>query len=476
MGEIKMQSTKRSLTDGPIFLRLFLFTLPVMASGLLQVVYNMADNIVVGSFSGDNLALAAVGSTGTLTVLIVNFLMGFSTGASVVIAHSYGAGDDNQLHAALHTAAVIAICGGLTLGSLAFLLANPLLALMGTKAELMSRAVLYFRIIAVGIPATTVYNLGASVLRATGDSKRPLYVLAATGLINVLLNLFFVIVLGMTVDGVALATVISQYLSAITVVVMLLRHREERCRLKPRSIGVYRQALSRIIRLAVPASLQASLFAISNIFIQGGINQLSVAEVSGKTISGNIDGLVYTAVHSYSTTAMTFVAQNFGARKPERVRKTFLYTVIQVIVVGVLLGQLILLFGRDIVGVYVDAADPNREAVIEYSLEVMRLILTVYFMCGIMDALSGMLRGLGNSVAPMVIGIVGICVLRMAWILFVFPTEPFHNLTGMYLCYPITWIFCITLLAIMLWREWKRKKGTMLSQDTSLEKRTDTVA
>ncbi len=440
-----------------------------MASGLLQVMYNMADNIIVGSFSGDNLALAAVGSTGTLTTLIVNFLMGFATGSGVVIAHSYGARDEQRLHSAIHTAAALSLFGGVLLGSLAALLSEPLLLLMGTKSELMSRAVLYFRIICIGIPASTVYNFGAAILRSIGDSKKPLYILSVTGLVNVLFNLVFVIGFGMSVEGVAIATVIAQYLSAITVVVLLLRQREESCRLKPRSIGIYRQVLGRILRIAIPASLQSSLFAISNIFIQSGVNRLSVPEVAGKTISGNIDALVYTAINSFSHTAMTFAAQNYGARKKDRIKKIFFYTILQVSLVGIILGQTILLFGRPLVEIYVDALDPNREAVIEYSLEVMRLILNIYFMCGIMDALSGFLRGLGNSLAPMIIGVVGICGLRMVWILVFFPMEPFFNLTGIYLSYPITWVFCITALAIVLYIEWKKKKRAMEESRTTEE-------
>ncbi len=218
-----MNKSKQCLTEGPIFSHLILFALPIMASGLLQVIYNMADNIVVGSFSGDNLALAAVGSTATLTTLIINFLMGFATGSSVVIGRSYGAKDREGIRASIHTSAALAIIGGILFALLAFIFSEPLLSVMGTKTELMGRAVLYFRIICVGIPASTVYNFGAAILRSTGDSKRPLYILAASGLVNVVLNLVFVICFGMAVKGVALATVISQYLSAGAVVFLLLK-------------------------------------------------------------------------------------------------------------------------------------------------------------------------------------------------------------------------------------------------------------
>ena len=460
----KMQKLKYSLTEGPIFSRLFFFALPIMASGLLQVMYNMADNIVVGSFSGDNLALAAVGSTGTLTTLIVNFLMGFATGSSVIIARSYGAKDSVGLRASINTSAALAIIGGLLFALLSFVLSEPLLAIMGTKDELMSRAVLYFRIICVGIPASTVYNFGASILRSLGDSKKPLYILAVSGLANVILNFIFVIFCGMAVSGVALATIISQYLSAGAVVFLLLRQKDERTRLNLRTIGIDRRVIGKILRIAIPASLQSSLFSISNILIQSGVNQLSVPEVSGKTISGNIDGLVYTAMNSYCQTAMTFVSQNYGAKRPDRVKKIMLYTILQVSLVGIFLGQLILLFGNKIVGIYVDASDPNREAVIKYSLEVMKLILNIYFLCGIMETLTGILRGLGNSFLPMIISVAGVCGLRIVWILIFFPMETFHNLTGIYLSYPITWVFCITALSAALVFEYRKKKRKLMSE------------
>lgn len=459
-----MKREKHSLTEGPIFFRLLLFALPVMATGLLQVMYNMADNIVVGSYSGDNLALAAVGSTSTLTTLIVNFLMGFATGSAVIIARYYGAKDKESLRASINTSAALAIIGGVSFAFISFLLSEPLLAIMGTKSELMSRAVLYFRIICIGIPASTVYNFGAAALRSMGDSKKPLYILAISGLANVIMNFVFVIFLGMSVSGVALATVISQYLSAGWVVVILLRQKDDSAGLNLRSIGIDRRVIGKILRIAIPASLQSSLFSISNILIQSGVNQLSVPEVAGKTIAGNIDGLVYTAMNSYYHTAMPFVSQNYGAKRFDRIKKTIVYAIIQVSLIGVIMGQIILMFGEQIVGIYVDATDPNRELVIKHSLEVMRLILNIYFLCGIMECLSGMLRGIGNSLAPMIISVGGVCGLRIIWIFVFFPMEKFHTLSGIYLSYPITWIFCITALTAVLVREIRIKSKNALTE------------
>lgn len=463
-----MRNVKKTLTEGPIFFHLFLFSLPIMASGLLQVMYNMADNIIIGNFSGDNLALAAIGSTATLTTLIVNFLMGFATGSGVIIARNYGAKDENGLRTAINTSAALSILGGVFFAFIAFLFSKPLLTLMGTKDALMTRAVLYFRIICVGIPASTIYNFGAAILRSIGDSKKPLYILSVSGIINVILNILFVMCFDMTVDGVALATVISQYLSAGAVIVLLLKQQDERCRLNFGSIGFHKQTLGKIMKIAIPASLNSSLFAVSNIFIQSGVNQLSIAEVSGKTIAGNIDSLVYTAINSYYHSSMTFISQNYGAKQYDRIKKIIFYVILQVSVVGIVLGQAILLFDREIVEFYVDASDPNREAVIEYSLEVMRLILNIYFVCGIMDSLSGMLRGLGNSLTPMIVGLLGVCGLRMVWILVFFRMEMFHNLTGMYLSYPITWVFCISALSVALAMEYRKKKRAHLNSQSDV--------
>ena len=451
----------KSLTEGSIFARLLLFTLPIMATGLLQVFYNMADNIVVGSFSGDELALAATGSTASLTALIVNFLMGFGSGAGVLIAQAFGADDEDNLHKGIHTSAALAIIGGLSLSLIAFIFAEDFLVLMGTKEVLLSRATLYFRIISLGIPASTVFNFGAAILRSVGNSKYQFYILSTTGIINVLLNLVFVICFKMTVDGVALATIISQYLSAITVVVVLNNRKDYRTKLIFKRIKLHIGTLKRILRIALPMSLQTTLFSISNILIQTAANALPTLALSAKTIAGNIDNLVYTAINSYSHSTTTFIAQNYGANKMKRVKKTIFISALQVILVGVIIGQTLLLFGTELASLFIDANDPNKYQIIEYSLEIMTILLNIYFMCGIMDMLSGTIRGLGNSFVPMIIGIVGICGIRLVWIYCFFPMESLHNLTGLYLSYPITWVFCITALSIALFFVYKNKKNEM---------------
>jgi putative MATE family efflux protein len=454
----------KSLTEGPIFSRLFFFTLPLIATGLLQVFYNMADSIVVGSFSGDELALAATGSTASLTALIVNILLGFATGGGVVIAQHFGAKDHENLERTVHTASALAIIGGILFGAIAFIFAEDFLILMGTQEVLLSRATLYFRIIALGIPASTIFNFGAAILRSVGNSKIQLYILSSTGLANVLLNLMFVICFGMTVDGVALATIISQYLSAIAAVIVLLKWKDDSARLNPRKIKIHGATVVRILKIALPTCLQSTLFSISNVLIQTAANGLPTLALSAKTIAGNIDNFVYTAIYAFSNSTMPFVAQNYGAKKFDRIKKIILISAIQIVMVGVVLGQSLLFFGADIAALFIDAADPNKAQIIEYSLEIMRILLNIYFMCGIMDMLSASLRGLGNSIVPMIIGIVGICGIRLVWIFFFFPMEPLHNLTGLYLSYPITWVFCITALVIALMVTWKKKINPLIAK------------
>ena len=460
MTTAERQLKKRNLTEGPIFFRLILFTLPIMASGVLQVLYNMADNIVVGSFSGDDLALAAVGSTSTLTTLIVRLLLGFATGSGVVIAQLYGARDTRRLGLAIHTAITFALIGGIILASLGAIGARWMLTLIGTKEELLSRAVLYFKIICIGIPAATLYNFGSSILRSLGNSKTPLLILSLSGIINVILNLIFVIFFKMSVAGVALATIISQYFSAIWVLIIMMRQREDGTRLTVRGLGIERKTLGRIVLYGLPTGLQSASFSIANIFITSAVNTRPTTTVAANTIANNIDSIVHTVNESFMHSAMAFVGQNYGARKPDRIKKIILICLSQVILVGIAVSQLILLFSNEIAFLFVSATDPNREVILDTTLEIMKFILPIYFICGIMNLLSGIHRGLGNSIAPMVIGISGVLGVRLVWVLFFFPTERFHSITGLYIAWPLTWFFCITLMSIAMiftWRRMKRK-------------------
>ena len=461
-------NSKRDLTNGPLFVPMIQFVIPIILTGMLQIVYNMADNIVVGQYSGDNLALAAVGSTSSLSNLIVNLLMGIAGGAGVVIAQSYGAKAFERLAKAVHTSMTFSIIGGVAFCLIGLLISAPALSIMGTKDELMSRAVLYMQIICLGIPATAVYNFGAAVLRSVGDSKTPLIILSSTGVINVLLNLFFVIVCKISISGVALATIIAQYISAATVVYILIKRTGESYALNVKQLHIDKDTLKEILRLGLPAGFQGTLFSISNIILTSGINQLPTADISGKTIAINIEGLVYTGMNSYLHASTTFTGQNYGAKKPDRIKKSILYAVIQVTLVGFVGGQILNLFGRPLAELYVDPLDPNKEAVIEAALELMSFMLSCYFLCGVMDTLSGALRGIGYSVIPMIVSIGAICVLRAIWVFCVFPMEQFKSLIGIYTIYPISWSLGLITNAVALVILFKKTKKRLATQETEV--------
>ena len=456
--------TKRDLTEGPLFLPMISYVVPIILTGLLQILYNMADNIVVGRFSGDDLALAAVGSTSSLSNLIINLLMGVAGGSGVVIAQSYGAKNKDRTSRAVHTSMLTAVIGGIIFCIIGLLISHPALTIMDTKEELMSRALLYLRIICLGIPASAIYNFGAAALRSVGDSKTPLVILSCTGLTNVLLNLFFVIVCHMSVSGVALATIASQYVSAIVVIAVLFKRKDQPYALNTSMLRIDPELLKSILRLGLPAGFQGTLFSISNIILTSGMNSLATTDIAGKTIAINIEGLVYTAMNSYLHASTTFTGQNFGAKKPDRIKKSILYAALQVTIVGVVGGIILILFGKPIAEMYVDLNDPNREAVLKAAMDLMTFMLSCYFLCGVMDTLSGALRGLGYSMIPMIVSIGAICVLRAIWVFVFFPMEQFHSLIGIYLIYPISWSLGIIFNTIALLIIYPKVKKSMISE------------
>lgn len=447
-----LRNKKLSFTEGPLFWRIVLFALPIMATGVLQILYSMADNIVVGQFSGDPNALGAVGSTSSLTNLTINLLIGISVGTSVVVAQSFGAKNENMVSRTVHTALTFALFGGLAFMGIGLFISRPALVLMGTQPELLEGAVLYFRIICIGIPATAIYNFGAAVLRSIGDSKTPLIILSTTGLVNVGLNFLFVIVCHMTVEGVAIATIVSQYLSAISVVLVLMMRGKECYGFSFKKLVFDTTLLGRILRFGIPSGLQSSIFSVSNILLTSGINTLGTAAITAFTISNNIDSLTFTACNSFHQAALTFTGQNYGAGKPERIKKIIIYSLIQVAIAGILVGQTVLFFGDPIANLYVNASDPNRADIMKYTMEIMQLLLTTYFICGLMDVLSGVLKGLGYSIIPMIVSLVCICGFRIIWRFAVFPLERFNTPAGLMFCYVISWSLAGLTFAVLVIR------------------------
>ncbi len=449
---------KKDFTSGAMFMPMLTFVLPIMLTGVLQVLYNMADNIVVGQFSGDPNALAAVGSTGSLTNLVVNVLMGLGAGAGIVVSHAFGAKNDGLLDKTVHTAMSFSLIAGIIFGAVGVFISEPVLSLMGTKPELLEGAVLYMRIICLGIPGSAVFNFGATILRSVGDSKTPLYILASTGILNVLLNLLFVIAFDMSIAGVALSTIAAQYLSAIWLVFILNKRKSENYGLSFKKLGIDRKVLLRILRFGVPAGIQSGVFSLSNVIITSAVNTLPTTTVSAKTIAGNIENLLYTALNSYMHASMTFVGQNYGAGRFDRIKKSIFYSVSQTLIVGVLIGQLILLFSEPLSLMYIDEADPNREEILRITKELLLLMLNAYVLCGLMEALSGSLRGFGFSIIPMLVNLIGTCGMRILWVYVFFPMPIFNNLIGVFLVYPISWTLTILAHTTVLLIFWRKKK------------------
>ena len=419
------------MCNGSLADKILLFSLPLMASSLLQLLFNAADVVVVGRFAG-NQALAAVGSTSALNNLIVNLFIGLSIGVNVLVARYYGAGQTRDLYETVHTSILTAAISGVALIFLGMGLSRPLLQMMETPADVIDHSVLYMRIIFAGMPASMLYNFGAAVLRAVGDTQRPLYFLLTAGVINVALNLFFVIVLHMGVAGVATATVISQCVSAALVILCLVRS-EGMYRLDIKQLRIYKRKLKEIARIGIPAGIQGSMFSISNVLIQSTINSFGSIAMAGSTAAGNIEGFVWTAMDAFTQATQSFVGQNYGAKKIDRVNKVIWQCMVLVTVVGLVLGVGAYLAAKPLLGIY--SSDP---AVIEYGKARMLAISVPYFTCGAMGIFVGGMRGLGSSLVPMINTVFSVCVLRVVWIYTVFAMWPQWEV--LFISYPVTWV------------------------------------
>lgn len=445
--ETKTNKYEMDMCNGPLFNKLIIFSIPLILSGMLQLLFNAADIVVVGQFAGET-ALAAVGCTGSLTNLLVNVFMGLSIGANVLVARFYGAGQKKELDEMIHTAIATSIIAGIILIFTGFFLARPALTLMGTPENVIEQSVLYMRIYFAGMPAMMLYNFGSAVLRAIGDTKRPLYYLLFAGVINVVLNLFFVIVLHMDVAGVALATVISQVISAILVTRCLINN-DGMVRLYLKQLRIVPDKLIKMIRIGVPAGLQGAMFSISNVLIQSSINSFGSIAMAGNTAAANIEGFIYTAMNALHQGAVSFTGQNYGAHKFKRIAKIAFICEGMVVAVGILLSIIVLFFKESLLNLYYDGAD-----VIAYGAERLQVICSTYFLCGMMDVMVGILRGMGYAIAPMIVSLTGVCALRVVWIYTVFAN--FKTLEVLYLSYPVTWIITFIIQLIMFLIIYKR--------------------
>lgn len=426
----RRRSYEIDMTNGPILGKLFRFAMPLALSGILQLLFNAADIVVVGRFAGSQ-ALAAVGSTGALINLIVTLFMGISVGANVLVSQYYGAGDKKGLHETVHTAILSSLVFGIALIAVGIALARPMLEMMETPADVLEQAVLYMRIYFIGMPVLMLYNFGAAILRAVGDTQRPLYFLLLAGVVNVVLNLFFVIVLHMGVAGVAAATSISQAVSAFLVFWCLVKVDGD-YKLCPKQMRIYKDKLWKMMKIGLPAGIQGASFSISNVLIQSSINSFGAVAMAGNTAGANIEGFVNMGMDSFSQAALSFTGQNLGAGKTKRVNRVMVLCLLMASATGLLLGLTANLFGPQLLGIY--SSDP---AVIEYGLMRLRITCMFQFAGGLMGVMVGVLRGMGASLIPMAITISSVCGFRVVWIFTVFAASP--TLTTLYVSYPVTW-------------------------------------
>ena len=434
------------MTHGPLLGKIVRFAIPLAISGILQLLFNAADIIVVGQFVGPQ-ALAAVGSTSALINLIVNLFIGLSIGVNVLVARYYGGGNHKDLRETVHTAVLVSVISGIILIFVGIGLSRPLLELMGTPADVIDQSVLYMRIYFVGMPVMMLYNFGSAILRAVGDTQRPLYFLLIAGVINVLLNLLFVIVFHMGVEGVAIPTVISQCVSA-TLVLLCLVKSDAVYRVNLKELHIYKEKLLQMIKIGVPAGIQSATFSISNVLIQSSVNSFGSQVMAGNTAASNIEGFVYNAMNAVYQTSLSFTSQNMGAKQFGRVNKILFECLCVVSAVGILLGGGAYLLGEQLLSIY--TTDPE---VIAYGITRMSYVCATYFLCGLMDVMVGSIRGMGYSIMPMLVSLTGACAFRIIWIFTIFQVE--HTLDCLYISYPISWILTagVHLLCFFLVRK-----------------------
>ncbi len=428
------------MTTGSLFPKIVSFAIPLMLTGLLQLVYNAADIMVVGRFAG-SASLAAVGATASLVNLCLNLFIGLSTGSGVVVAKYIGADDGASVHRTVHSAMLLAVISGFAVGILGFAVSPLALKIMDTPDDIFSLSVTYLRIFFLGTPASMIYNFGSAIIRATGDSKRPLYILTATGIVNVVLNLVFVIFFKMDVAGVAFATIISQFLSAVFILYILLNINSY-VHVSIKKLRFYKKELLEIIKIGVPAGLQASLFSLSNVIIQSSINSFGAIAVAGNTASSNIDSIIFTCCSAVSQTATTFTSQNYGAGQFKRIRRIYFNCIGVTLFIYAVCCVLLLGFGSQVMGIFSTDAE-----VVEMGLIRLKLFAVTYFINSIQDLTSAQMRGLGKSVTPMIISVAGICGLRVVWIYTVF--KIYHSMEVLYLSYPVSWLITGIVVTIM---------------------------
>ena len=426
-----MNGRNRSMLEGPLFINIIGYTVPIILTSVLQLLFNAADLVIVGQYCG-SLSVAAVGATTYITNLLVNFFVGLAVGAGVSVAHGIGSGQEEEVRRTVHTTLPMALVSGAILTIVGVTCSEMFLRWMDTPESVLPLSAVYMKICFGGVTFTMVYNFCAAILRAAGDTRSPLVFLTFAGILNVLMNLFFVRVLDMNVAGVALATTLSQGISAVLVVMTLMRRRDACC-LELKKMRFYGLQMKKILRIGMPAGIQSALFSVSNVLVQSSMNSFGEIFVSGTAAAANIEGFLYASLNAYHQTAVNFVGQNVGAGQYDRVRKTFWICLGSVMVTGIALSGAVCIFGRQLLSVYIT----DSPEAIGYGLFRFYSVASLYFLCGMMDVTTGAIRGMGASLVPMVISLLGACGFRILWIALVFPF--WRTPEGLFLCYPISW-------------------------------------
>ncbi len=431
------------MCNGPLFSGIIRHTVPIILTSVLQLLFNAADLVIVGRFCG-SISVAAVGATGSLTNLIVNLFIGLSVGCGVSVAQAIGARDDEATHRTIHTAIPAAIISGAVLTVIGVSLSGTFLGWMGTPENVLELSAVYMKIYFCGMTFNMVYNFGASILRAAGDTKGPLLYLSCAGVINVILNVFFVTKFHMNVAGVALATAISQGISAVLVVIALMK-RKDACKFSFKKMHFYSRQLKRMLAIGIPAGVQGSLFSISNVIIQSSINSFGDVFMSGNAAAANVEGFVWVIMNAFHQSALNFTGQNVGAMNYKRVKKILFICLGCVAVAGIVSGGTVYLLGEKLLSVYIT----DSPEAIAYGMTRFAMICLPYFLCGLMDTTTGAIRGMGVSLLPMVITILGVCVFRIGWVLTVFQIPEYHTPSCLYFSYTVSWsaTFLIELVA-----------------------------
>lgn len=450
---IKRDKYSLDMTTGNLFKKILIYSIPIMLTGFLQLLYNAADVVVVGKFAGTN-ALAAVGSTGSLIGLVANLFMGLSVGASVAFARSIGMNDHKRANKVVHTAVLLSLISGLVLTIFGVIFAKQFLIWMNSPKNVINLATDYVRIYFAGITFNLLYNYAASVVRANGDTKRPLVILFLSGILNVGLNLIFVIFFKMSAAGVALATIISQAMSAFLIMMLLIKERGP-LSFSFKKLKIDKDVLKEMILIGLPSGIQSSLFSVSNVIIQKSINGFGETAMAGNAAAGNIEGFVYTAMNSIYQATLNFTSQNYGAKKFKNTRKILWYSLLLVFIVGEGLGVSVFLLGRFFVGIYSSDA-----SVIDIGMIKLGYCCALYGLFGLSEIVVGALRGLGQSFLPMVVSLLGICVFRIVWIETAFKQN--KTLVNIYISYPISWILTFVFQFIIYWFFSSKIKEKML--------------